>query len=62
LENTVLVENQEQVEIIKKIKSLKFLGIEESRFILSDLKGKTITTIQFKDRIDEITGLFVTGE
>ncbi|NLJ37158.1 MAG: GAF domain-containing sensor histidine kinase [Candidatus Atribacteria bacterium] len=60
LENTVLEENQEQIEILKKIKSLNSLGIEESRFILSELKGKPITTFQFKEKINETTSLFVT--
>ncbi len=60
LENALSEENQEQVEILKKIKSLNSLGIEESRFILSELKGKPITTEQFKDKIGEITSLFVT--
>ena len=60
LENALSEDNQEQIEILKKIKSLNSLGIEESRFILSELKGKPITTAQFKDKINEMTNLFVT--
>ncbi len=47
-------------EILKKIKSLNSLGIEESRFILSELKGKPISNIQFREKIDEIITLFTT--
>jgi len=59
LENIISKENQEEMEIFKKINSLNTLGIEESRFILSELKGKPITATQFKEKINEITGLFV---
>jgi signal transduction histidine kinase len=59
LENTIPKESQNEMEILNKIKSLNTLGIEESRFILSELKGKPITTTQFKEKIDEITSLFI---
>jgi len=59
LENIISNENQNEMEILGKIKSLNSLGIEESRFILSELKGKPISTVHFKEKIDEITSLFI---
>ena len=59
LENIISCENQNEMEILGKIKSLNSLGIEESRFILSELKGKPISAMHFKEKIEEITRLFV---
>ena len=60
LEKSLGDTNQNVSPILKKIKSLNTLGIEESRFILSELKGKPITMLQFKEKIDEIIALFST--
>ncbi|MBP8933936.1 MAG: GAF domain-containing protein [Candidatus Atribacteria bacterium] len=59
LENIISCENQNEMEILGKIKSLNSLGIEESRFILSELKGKPISAMHFKEKIEEITRLFI---
>ena len=59
LENIISCENQNEMEILGKIKSLNSLGIEESRFILSELKGKPISAMHFKEKIEEITSLFI---
>jgi len=48
--------------ILQKVQSLNKLGLEESRFILSELKGKPITSLQFRERVDEVIKLFTTPD
>jgi two-component system NarL family sensor kinase len=48
--------------ILQKVQSLNKLGLEESRFILSELKGKPITPLQFRERVDGIINLFATPD
>ncbi len=48
--------------ILQKIQSLNKLGLEESRFILSELKGKPITPLQFREKVDEAINLFATPD
>lgn len=48
--------------ILQKVQSLNKLGLEESRFILSELKGKPITPLQFREKVDETINLFATPD
>ncbi len=47
---------------MQKVQSLNKLGLEESRFILSELKNKPITPLQFREKVDETINLFATPD
>ncbi|MEI6158128.1 MAG: sensor histidine kinase, partial [Atribacterota bacterium] len=58
LEKSIVSPTQDSREILQKIKSLNTLGLEESRFILSELKGKPVSSHKFQEKAKEVVELF----
>lgn len=49
-------------DVYKRLSSLVRMGIEESRCILAELKGKPVSAEQFEAKVREILGVFVSGD
>ncbi|HSV31068.1 MAG TPA: GAF domain-containing sensor histidine kinase [Atribacteraceae bacterium] len=58
LENSQVSFSEEQRKVLEKIKSLNDLGLEESRFIISELKGKPVSRSRFEEKIQDLVRLF----
>ncbi len=58
LEKNIPNEIEETRKILDKIKNLNSLGIEESRFIISELKGKPVYLLRVAEKVEEVAKVF----
>jgi len=59
LEGKLQVDDTATCSLVDKIKLLTSAGIEESRFILSELKGHSVSTGELKARLEEVIKSFI---
>jgi len=58
LEKNIPFMDEPSREIFDKIKNLNDLGIEESRFIISELKGKPVPLLRVAEKVEEVASVF----